>query len=215
MPARILDDFMVCRTRAYCAAHPERYRARGVPDMKLSERRGREFIRLLFEELGSQRGWNAVLRKVSCNEEGRRYSVAFADPERELELTCVPDGVVIVLLKSGAIRSLVLEVADTDCATVIGRRYLLPRLILYMIATYLEYGAISAGLYVSLAPLSTPPALLLVGREGATARPVESLLSRVAELAERDDPPPPSSERPPCGHCVYTPICAYRDAAGN
>ena len=183
--------------------------------MRYSERRGREFIKLLFEELSSLQGQNVVLRKVSCDEEGRKYSVAFTETSRELVLTCRPDGVVIVLLGGGVIMSLVLEVADTDCATVIRRRHLLPRLVLYMIATYLEYGATSAGLYVSLAPLSTPPALLLVGREGATVRPVERLLSCIADLVERDEPPPPSSKRPPCGHCVYAPTCVYRDVAGH
>lgn len=215
LQARILDDFLVCRTRVYYAAHPERYRARRVPDMRQSERRGREFIRLLFEELDFLQGRNVVLRKVSCDEEGRKYSVVFADLERELELTCVPDGIVIVLLRGGTIRSLVLEVADTDCATVIARRHLLPRLILYMIATHLEYGTVSAGLYVSLAPLSTPPALLLAGRERSTTRPVERLLSRAADLVERDEPAPPSGGRSPCGHCVYAPACVHRDAAGD
>uniref|UniRef100_A0A7C1T5F6 Dna2/Cas4 domain-containing protein n=1 Tax=Thermofilum pendens TaxID=2269 RepID=A0A7C1T5F6_THEPE len=206
---------MVCRARAYYAARPERYWARSVLDMRHSERRGREFIRLLFGELGSLRDRNVVLRKINCDEEGRRYSVVFADQERELELTCTPDGVVLVLLGGGAVRSLVLEVADTDCATVVGRRYLLPRLILYMIATYLEYGVVSAGLYVSLAPLSTPPALLLTGRKGATARPVERILSRVADLVERDEPVLPSGGRPPCEHCIYAHACVYRDAAGR
>ncbi len=191
----------------------DRYRARRVLDMEYSELRGRMFVRLLFARLDALQGQNVVLRKVDCNEEGRKYSVAFTGLRREL--VCKPDGVIVLLLRNRVIRSLVLEVADTDCATVIGRRHLLPRLILYMIATYLEYGAVSAGLYVSLAPLSTPPALLLVGEEGATTQPLERLLSRIAELVESEEPAPPPSGRRPCGHCVYAPICEYRDATSD
>jgi len=210
LPARILDDYMVCRTRAYYTAHTEQFRARRILDMEESEKRGNIFVKMYLipalEKLSSEEGMlNKLVKVENCNEENRVYYIAYEDIDKEIG--CKPDMLAIALLNKKMLRVIVFEVADTDTSTILKTRHVLPRILLYLMATYLHYGVPSVGIYVSLSPKSNPPALLLIPRKKAMTK-LLTLLERIRELLELEEPPRPPNKLP-CGHCVYASICRF------
>ena len=209
MPARILDDLVICRTRAYYTAHPETFRPRRIPDMEDSEKYGEVFVRRYFipklEELSREVAIHTILRLEDCNYINKEYYLSYDGLNKEI--ACKPDMVAIVLLRSKIPRTLVFEVAETDAAIVLRRKYVIPRLLLYMLATYLYYGIPSVGIYVSLSPSSSPPAVLFLPK-GGVGRGLTRYLNEIRDLACLDSIPPPS-KRPACSHCVYASICKY------
>lgn len=212
MPARILDDYMICIARAWFTAHPEMRKPRKMPDMEDSGELGRVFIsKYLIPKLeeysrtaGGKYG-NELVSIIDCNEENRIYYLKYEGLNKEIG--CKPDMVAIILLRKKLLRLLVFEVAETDTLVILCRRHVIPRLLLYMVATYLHYGIPSTSLYVSLSPSSSPPALLLVPR-GRLAKKMHSVLEEIRKIALLDTPPKPSKE-PVCSHCVYASTCRY------
>ena len=210
LPARILDDYMVCRARAYYTAHAEEFRPRRILDMEESEKRGNIFVKMYLipalERVSSEEGiLNKLVKVENCNEENRVYYIAYEDIDKEID--CKPDMLAITLLNSRVFRVIVFEVADTDTSTILKTRHVLPRIILYMMAIYLYYGIPSIGVYVSLSPKSYPPALLLKPRKKAVNK-LLVFLEEIKRILELEEPPKPSS-KPPCGHCVYASICRF------
>jgi hypothetical protein len=212
LPARILDDYMICIARAWFTAHPEMRKPRKMPDMEDSGELGRVFIsKYLIPKLeeysktaGGKYG-NELVSIIDCNEENRIYYLKYEGLNKEIG--CKPDMVAIILLRKKLLRLLVFEVAETDTLVILCRRHVIPRLLLYMVATYLHYGIPSTSLYVSLSPSSSPPALLLVSR-GRLAKKMHSVLEEISKIALLDTPPKPSKE-PVCSHCVYASTCRY------
>lgn len=210
MPARILDDIMVCGTRAYYTAHYERYRARGIVDMKDSEIRGRAFVEHL------QRALEGAGAKDMSNDvvefwDNRAYYLAYDGLEKEI--ACKPDATIILLLGKRMLKGIAIEAADTDVNTVLREKHLVPRLLLYMAAIYLYYGVPSATLYVSLSPLSKPPAALFLVKDRSKQRKeaarIGVYLDWVRELLQSEKPPTPK-RNPICSHCVYAHICEFK-----
>lgn len=208
LPARILDDLMVCRTRAYYAAHPEAYKPRRIPDMEDSERRGEQFVRVFFsklKEINRSSSLNEIVKLEDCNREGKKYYLVYSDLEKEI--SCKPDAILIINIYSKTLRALVLEAAETSTEVILKDKHVIPRILLYMMSSYLYYGVASAGLYVSLSPDSKPPAVLFIQRRTLGGKMV--FLERVKELVEATEPPAPKGN-PPCSHCVYASICRFR-----
>ena len=209
LPARILDDYKVCRARAYYTAHPESFKPRRIPDMEDSEKRGKAFIGKYFiprlEELSKEKTSHKILKLEDCNEENRTYYLACEGLDKEI--ACKPDMVAIISFYDDLLRTLVFEVADTDTGTVLRRKHVMPRILLYTIATYLYYGIPSVGFYVSLSPKSSPPSLVLVPKGGSSKRLIR-VLEEVGKLTSVTDVPKPRG-KPMCSHCVYTPICKF------
>ena len=208
LPARILDDYMVCRTRAYYTAHPELFKPRRIPDMEDSEQRGRVFVsRHLIpsmQRVSAEAFPCRILKLEDCNEESRTYYLAYKDLDKEI--ACRPDMVSIVLLRGNFLRALVFEVGDTDVDTVLRKRHVIPRILFYMVAAYLHYGAPPIGFYVSLSPKSPYPAIALVSKRGRVK--LSRLLKEIGKLASLAEAPTPAGD-PACSHCVYTPICRF------
>jgi len=208
LPARILDDYMVCRARAYYTAHPESFRPRRIPDMEDSERRGRLFVSKYFipkiREL-SKEAYHEVLKLEGCDEENKVYHLVYKNLDKAI--TCKPDLVSIVLLHGGIPRTLIFEVGDTGVDVVLRRKHVLPRILMYIVATYLYYGIPSVGFYVSLSPRSSPPSIILSPR-GSSNRKLAYILEEVSKLVSATEPPKPS-RRPICSHCVYVSICKF------
>ena len=215
MWARILDDIMVCRARAYYSLHPKEFKARRILDMEESKGRGEVFVRMYLApklkevSLGTMKGGleNVLFKVEDCNEEGKTYSIVYEGLDREIR--CRPDMLAILLVHRKLPRVLIFEVADTNATTVIRSGHVIPRVMLYMMATYLHYGTPSVGVYVSLSPSSNAPALLFVSR-GRDPRKLLSLLDEVRELQTLSEPPKPS-RKPPCRHCVYATTCRYAE----
>jgi hypothetical protein len=199
---------MVCRTRAYYTAHPESFKPRRIPDMEDSEERGRVFVskhlapRVL--ELSKECAHSRVLQLIDCNEEKRAYYVAYEGLDRGL--ACKPDLVSIVLLRGGILRTLVFEVGDTDTGTVLRRKHVIPRILLYMLAAYIYHGIPPVGLYISLSPKSSPPALAIVSKSGRVG--ISRILREVSEIVSAPSTPEPLG-KPACSHCVYAPTCRF------
>lgn len=211
MPARILDDLAVCRTRAYYSAHRDTYRPRRVPDMKESEKLGKMFSEELKEELENASNVGVggeLLAKPLLVKTEAELRVLYRNSG--ILINCRPDAVVILGLRKVGLRALAIEVAETDTDTLLKWGHVFPRILLYALATYLHYGVPTAGVYVSLVPLATYEnlALLLRPRGGARRRLLRTLDS-LAELAELNEPPPPK-DGAPCFHCTYAHICRYR-----
>lgn len=208
LPARILDDYMVCKARAYYTAHPELFKPRRVPDMEDSEKRGRAFVRNYLipkmRELLNNATTGKVLLFVDFNEARVAYYLAYKDLEKEI--VCKPDLVSIVLLRGGLLRALVFEVGDTDVDAVLRRRHVIPRILLYMVSVYLYHGVPPAGFYVSLSPKSSPPSLAIVSISGRVG--LSKILENVSKLISAPEIPKPAG-KPTCSHCVYTPICRF------
>ncbi len=211
--ARILDDIMICGTRAYYSIHREEFRARRMLDMEESERRGEIFVRMyliprlkkMSLETINRNYKNRLLKVEECNEERRVYHIVYEGLDKEIG--CRPDMLAILLVHGKLPRTLVFEVADTDVITVIRNKHVIPRVLLYMMATYLYYGIPSVGVYVSLSPSSNPPALLFLSK-GENPGKLLNLLDKIKELQTLSEPPKPP-EKPPCGHCVYATVCRF------
>lgn len=208
LPARILDDLMICRTRAFFTSHRRKYVSRRIADMEDSEKRGESFIKsYLFSRLKSPE--TEELNQILRADVKKEYYIVYGDPG--MELICEPDAALVIKIYSRilrAIRAIVVEVSDTDSNIILARRHVIPRILLYMAATYLHYGVASAGLYVSLSPKSDPPAVLFIQKRTG-GRELTKMLDRVIELLEASQPPAPRGE-PPCNHCVYAGICIFR-----
>lgn len=209
MPARILDDYVICRTRAYYTAHPESFRPRRILDMEDSERRGKIFVNEHFipriRDLSKEGAYHKILKLEECDEENKVYYLVYRDLDKTI--ACKPDLVSIVLLHDGTLRALVFEVADTDVNIVLRRKYILPRILLYTEATYLYYGIPSVGFYVSLSPRSSPPSIILLPK-GNSNRKLVRILEGVSKLVSATEAPKPS-RKPMCSHCVYASICKF------
>ena len=213
LPARILDDYMICRTRAYYTAHPELFKPRKIVDMEDSEERGRVFIKRCLipklreyseSEIG-RKYRNEILKLEDCNEINKKYYLKYEKLEKEIG--CKPDMVAIILLRNKLLRLLVFEIAETDTQTVLNKKHVMPRILLYMVATYLHYGVPSVGFYISLSLKSSPPALLFVSK-GKLARGLSKKLEEIRKLVSLENPPKPT-KKPICSHCVYTSTCHY------
>jgi len=124
LPARILDDYMVCRTRAWYTAHPIGSKPRRIQDMEDSEKRGSAFIgHYLIPKLeehfrSTDRGYIDIVDKVDCNKENRIYYLEISGLEREVG--CKPDSLLVLSLH-GILRLLVIEVADTNVQTILSK----------------------------------------------------------------------------------------------
>lgn len=204
LPARILDDLAICRTRAYYTLHREQVKQRKLPDMEESKRRGESFVKgFLKPALEKHLRGEGLAKLLGEVKVGERLSVWFEGMDRPI--VCVPDAVALLKLEKNALRCMVFEVADTDAQQVMVSKHLLPRVSLYVLASYYRYGAPSAGVYVSLSPYSDPPALLIKPK---STKPLENRLLKVCELAERSDAPEPRGNQY-CHHCVYRHMCRY------
>jgi len=209
LPARILDDFMICRTRAYYTAHPELFKPRRILDMEDSEKRGETFVRRYFipkiRELMEEITAHKILKLEDCNEEDKKYYLVYKGLDKEI--ACKPDMVVITLFYGKLLRTLVFEVADTDTNTVLKRKHIIPRILLYIIATYLHYGIPSIGFYVSLSPKSSPPSIVFIPK-GSSSRRLIRILEDIRKLISATEIPKPS-RKPICSHCIYSSICKF------
>jgi len=215
LPARILDDFAICEARAYYTAHREQYKPRKIYDMAESDKRGRIFIsNYLFPAIrqaiaSTSSALNTVLKLEDCSGRDKQYSLSYEGFDKPI--VCKPDAIVYMLIKANrvhSLRALVVEVADTDTQTVLGRKHVLPRIHLYTSAVYLCTGVVTAGVYVSLSPASDPPALLVTPAL-KTGRVLAKLLNKLKAAISANAPPKPSG-KPPCTHCVYASTCIFR-----
>lgn len=198
---------VMCRTRAYYTAHRGAYRSRRVPDMEESKKLGERFLEELEEELeavGSAGATNSLLL-VELEEELKLLHKDLGVP-----LGCRPDAIILLALRKGALRAITIEVAETEIATVWRAKHVLPRVLLYTLATYLYYGIPSVGIYITLTPLVSCEALALLLRpNGGECGKLVRLLNDLKDLLELKEPPLPRGS-PPCHHCVYTHVCYYR-----
>jgi CRISPR/Cas system-associated exonuclease Cas4 (RecB family) len=196
---------MICRTRAFFTAHRREYISRRILDMEDSRKRGVSFIKgyLIpkFESLETEK-----LNRMLKPDTEEKYSIVYGD--QGVEVVCEPDAVLVIKVYSRILRAIVVEASDTDTKTILARRHVIPRILLYMAAAYLHHGVVSAGLYVSLSPKSDPPAVLFIQRRTG-GRKLIKILDRVRELLEASQPPNPQGN-PPCHHCVYASICMFR-----
>ena len=210
LPARILDDYMICRTRAYYTAHPESFKPRRILDMEESRKHGEVFIRSYLipeiRKLTENTVGKSHKHEVMKLEESKKYYLIYKGLEKEI--TCKPDMVVIILFHGKLLRILVLEAAETDSHTVLRKKHIIPRILLYMIATYLHYGIPSAGLYISLSPKSSPPVIALIPRRTMRTRKLVQILKDIRDLVISKEIPKPS-KNPICSHCVYKSICKF------
>jgi len=220
LPARILDDFMICRTRAYYTAHPELFKSRRIVDMEESEKRGEVFIRRYFipkirklvDKAVEKNYKHEILKLEDCNKENKKYYLIYKGLEKEI--ACKPDMVAIISFYGKFLRTLVFEVAETDTHTVLRRKHVIPRILLYIIATYLHYGIPSVGFYISLSPKSSPPTIVFIPKGGkqqkgtTRIRKLIQILEDIRNLVLATDVPKPN-RNPICSHCVYRPICKF------
>jgi len=212
LPARILDDLKICRTRAYYTAHSETYRAAKMKDMEESEELGKLFIEeeLLpkLNELDSEGFINEVINMFSEDRGLPSLNVVYAGIDRVIK--CKPDALLLlsVGLNIHKITALNIEVSETNTQTLLTKKHVIPRLVLYMASTTLYYGVPSASLYISLSPSSKPPAILFINIKGNLVQ-VERLLDEVKELLDMEEPPKPFRITY-CHHCVYSRVCWFR-----
>jgi len=213
--ARILDDVTVCRTRAFYTVHHSGF---SRADLRESHRRGAEFVDELLraiKDLSTKGTENRILSAISCDKSKTRFYIDYVGRNGDqYTIVCRPD-VIIVCGYRGALRTLVIEVGETDIDTVLRYKHVFPRLLLYMLALYLHYGFPSIGTYVPLSSIqgNSSIALLLavdsVDSSIKCVRWLHSVLEKVVEICDLEFPPPPSS-RPWCCSCIYSRICPYR-----
>ncbi len=211
LPARILDDLIICRARAYYVAHPEQYKPRRIPDMEDSKRRGEEFVgKYLLPKLENLKrcgSLNRIMKLEDCNKEDKKYYIIYSGLKREI--TCKPDAVIILLLKGKILRTIVVEVADTDAKIILEKKHVIPRILLYMLATYLHYGVPSVGLYISLSPVSSPPVIMFLLKKRSKKITIIKYLEEVKRVLQSEEVPSPA-KKPICSHCVYASICKFK-----
>ena len=207
LSARTLDDLALCRARAFYTIHKEVFSPREVLDMEESKKLGKDFVSSLKHEFSTQSNLNKALNTIMLFREEERYQLLYEGLSGYI--TCKPDATLILMLRNGLLRVLVVEVAETDVIAVLSSKHIIPRLVLYMSAIYLHYGIPPAGLYVSLSPASEPPALLFLPR-GRVSKRLISMLEEVKNLIKLERPPLPG-KKITCSHCVYLHKCQYRE----
>ena len=207
LPARILDDLLVCKTRAYYTSKRTEYKSRKEHDMEISKKHGSAFIKnYLIPKIASLSASEESLNNILTMETEKTINICYQDLDKEI--IGVIDAVIIAKIRSTVLRVIIVEVADTDTNTFLKKKHILPRILIYMSAYYLCYGIIPVGLYISLSPGSDPPALLILSKK-ILNKGLPRLLKKIKELSEMEEEPEPSGD-PPCSHCVYANICKFR-----
>jgi CRISPR/Cas system-associated exonuclease Cas4 (RecB family) len=175
--------------------------------MEESKKLGERFLEELEEELkvASSAGVTNSLLLIELEEELRLLRKDFG-----VLLKCKPDAILFLALRERTLRAITIEVAETDIATVLRTKHVLPRVLFYALAAYLYYGIPSVSIYATLTPPVSHEALALLLRpNGGECDRLVRLLNDLKELLKLKEPPP-SRGNAPCHHCVYAHICYYR-----
>ena len=218
LPARILDDLMVCRTRAWFTL--TKVVSRKNPYHRGAISRQNEFLEQL-EKMFIEIGGDNVLTS------GYEWPVEATIYCENLRFRLRGKVDLFLLLNLGGLRGktspmlrgLAVEVAETEVKYILSKQYLLPRLFFYSSALYLDLGVPTASLYIPLTPAGKLKGILLVGSRRNYSKnygknsefkiPSFSKLCRSLGLLKDYESPPQPKGMISCHDCLYRNKCPY------
>ncbi len=202
LPARILDDLMICRTRAWFTIR--RTRGREIPHHRGAKALQEAFLNQL-EQACEQAG------NVMLFQKEKPVSVKLTCDSNAVGLRGKVDAFLIIHI-GGSLRGIALETAQTGAEHVLRRGYILPRLLLYASSLNLSLGLTTVAVYLSLSASGRIRGLMFRGGNVAGFHvkipPMYNLCRELASIMERETPPKPRGLCF-CAECRYRFLCPH------
>lgn len=209
-PARILDEYTVCRTRAY-------YMLNRVAYGSLPEDVSRDCARREAALAGALKAHSSlgeattIWQMDGTQRETPPGSLAVRATGRTVVLRVKPDHAAI-RAHGGHVYGVVVEAACTSIDNALPR--LVPRLLAYKAWLEACHGPHTVAVYAPLTPPTSESApwaaAVTVADPAKAADRLAALLEAAAGLLDQPSPPAPGRSRPPCSHCGYRNICPHR-----